>query len=101
MIEMKPNALYTRSDLAEMLKPLGIDPDAWIRRIRPVKRFRQAWWGAYLIRAIEVAPALSEQDGKVPVLPAARGRGGRRGRMGHEPGKKLVQTFCRKDQDEK
>jgi hypothetical protein len=63
MIEIRHNALYTRADLVGMLGPLGIDPDAWIGRIRPVKRFRQAWWGADLIKAIEAAPALGEPEG--------------------------------------
>ena len=61
MFEIRHNALYTRSDLVEALAPLGIDPDGWIGRIRPAKRFRQAWWGRDLIDAIEAAPALNER----------------------------------------
>ena len=60
MIVFQPNALYTRQDLADLLCPIGIDPDAFVKRVRPVKRFRMAWWGGDLIRAIDQAPVLGE-----------------------------------------
>ena len=44
MIRLQPHALYSREDLIRMLKPLGIDANGWIARIRPRKRFRAAWW---------------------------------------------------------
>ena len=61
MIEIKPSALYTRADLAEMLAPVGIDADGWIRLIRPVKRFRGVWFGEDLIEAIRLAPPMNEK----------------------------------------
>ena len=60
MIRIDPNTLYSRSDLIEMLKPLGIEADGFIARLRPAKRFRLAWWGEDLIEAIQNAPALGE-----------------------------------------
>ena len=44
MMRIEPHALYSRDDLLVLLKPLGIDADGWIARIRPRKRFRAAWW---------------------------------------------------------
>jgi len=60
MIVFQPNALYTRQDLADLLHPIGINPDSFVARIRPAKRFRMAWWGADLIAAIDAAPAMEE-----------------------------------------
>jgi hypothetical protein len=83
---LDPTTLYTRNDLIEALRPLGIDPDAWVGRIRPVKRFRQAWWGADLIKAIEAAPALGAREvtegaaDLMATMPAAGNRGNRKAR---------------------
>lgn len=74
MIRIDPHSLYSRSDLEEMLRPLGIDPDGFIGRLKPRKRFRLAWWGEDLIEAIRRAPELSEP---VPI-PTPKNRGGRR-----------------------
>ena len=76
-----------------MLEPLGIDPDGFIMRIRPVKRFRLAWWGRDLIEAIEKAPALGEKQ--EVAIPAARNRSNRRGKgKGNEPGAKIDAVIC-------
>lgn len=56
MIEIQPNCLYSRDDLIDMVKPLGIDADGFIARLKPVKRFRLAWWGEDLLEAIRNAP---------------------------------------------
>lgn len=58
VIRIDPHALYSRADLDEMLRPMGIDVDGWIAKVRPVRRFRLAYWGGDLIRAIEATPAL-------------------------------------------
>jgi len=61
LIRLEPNALYSRADLAELLKPLGIDADGFISRLKPIKRFRMAWWGTDLIQAIEKVSPLKER----------------------------------------
>jgi len=63
--EILPNALYSRSDLEHELKPLGIDVDGWLSRIKPVRRFRSAYWGNDLIRAVNEAPAIDLSRGGV------------------------------------
>ena len=60
MIEFKPTALYSREDLIELMKPFGIDGDGWLAKIRPARRFRRAYWGADLIRAIEETPEIGD-----------------------------------------
>ena len=67
MIEIRPHGLYSRSDLDKMLRPLGIDADGWIARLRPVKRFRRAWFGEDLLAAIRKAPAL-DRKGTQPLF---------------------------------
>ena len=64
MIRIDPHGLYSRSDLDKMLRPIGIDADGWIARLKPVKRFRRAWFGEDLLDAIRNAPALGEADKK-------------------------------------
>ena len=79
MVEIVSNAFYSRADLLALFGPLGIDADAWVARLRPVKRFRKAWWGADLIEAINRAPALIEQEERPGPEPACVRRwGGRR-----------------------
>ncbi len=58
MIEIRPHALYSRKDLIELLRPLGINADSFIARIRPRKVFRSAWFGRDLLDALADAPAL-------------------------------------------
>lgn len=73
MIEIKPNALYTRADLAEMLGPAGIDPDRFIARLKPRKVFRAVWYERDLLKAMDAAPAL---DGGDKDTPAPKNSGG-------------------------
>jgi hypothetical protein len=61
-----PTSFYSRDDLAGMLKPLGIDPDSFISKVKPVKRFRLAWWGADLIEAIEKTPSIGRDNTPKP-----------------------------------
>lgn len=63
MIEIRPHALYSRSDLIELLKPLGIDADSFIARIRPKKVFRNAWFGRDILSGLADAPALENGNG--------------------------------------
>jgi hypothetical protein len=58
-----PFTLYSRAALIEMLEPLGIDPDAFVARIKPIKRFRMVWYGADLLNAIRIAPELPKPAG--------------------------------------
>ena len=60
MVELRPNAFYSRQDLLDMLGPLGVDADGLIARLKPAKRFRLVWWGNDLIKAIEAAPLLKK-----------------------------------------
>lgn len=83
MVAFDPHSLYSRADLAEMLKPMGIDVDTFIRKTRPVRRFKMAFWGKDLIEGLNTAPPLSEEsdtpkEGKAKPSPAPR-RGGARG----------------------
>ena len=68
MIRIDPHALYSRADLIEMLKDLGIDADGFISRVKPKKRFRLAWFGRDILDAIYDAPVLGEIE-----KPASRG----------------------------
>jgi hypothetical protein len=72
-----PGRWRTRADLIETLKPLGIDADGLIARVRPKKVMAQAWLGRHLLEALDVAPALLERK-QSNVLPAAQNKGGRR-----------------------
>ena len=96
MIQIEPNALYTRDDLAVMLKPAGVDVDHFIARVKPRKFLRMVWLGDDILAAMRTAPALAErEDGAgpvvietlAPVLTMGRGRGGKRGAA--RPGSKL------------
>ena len=91
MIEIKVNYLYTRGDLAAMLEPAGVDVDHFIGRLRPVKRFKQLYWGMDLLDALKSCPALAERS-DAPMPPAAN-RGNRKRRRGAAvvdyPGSKL------------
>ena len=63
MIELKPHALYSRQELIELLRPIGIDADGWLGKVRPARRFRKAYWGGDLIRAIETTTTLGQAEG--------------------------------------
>lgn len=63
MIELNPNTLYTRSDLAQMLEPAGVDVDTFLNRLGARKVFKQLWYGLDLLKAIETAPELQERAG--------------------------------------
>lgn len=87
MIEIKPNALYTRDDIIKMLAGFRINPDAFIARIKPVKRFRHAWWGQDLIDAIARAPRLEHSKPEIVIAPVHRRRG--RPRKSEQPVKMI------------
>ena len=78
MIRIDPNALYSRADLIEMLKVLGIDADGFISRVKPKKRFRLAWFGRDILDAIYDAPVLGEVEKMTPQASRARRRKGSR-----------------------
>ena len=81
MIEIRPHCLYSREDLIEILRPLKIDADGFIARLKPVKRFRLAWFGEDLLQAIRDAPELGEVDEKISkarMVRRARGKTGAR-----------------------
>jgi hypothetical protein len=92
MIVIHRDALYSRSDLASLLEPLGIDPDTFISRLKPRKVFRSAWWGADLIKAIEQAPSL-------PQMPPAKNSGNRTRRKaaGRSGGELVAGIFTREE----
>ncbi len=52
MIELKPNVLYTRADLAAMLEPAGVDVDFFIARIKARKVFKMLWLGEDILAAL-------------------------------------------------
>lgn len=45
VIELKPNCLYSRPDLATMLEPAGVDVVTFIARLRPRRVFKMLWMG--------------------------------------------------------
>ena len=75
-----------------MLAPAGVDVDHFVARLQPRKVFKQLYYGADLLRALDTAPALAERPEGV-AMPAASNRGNRtRGRgstRGERPGAKL------------
>jgi hypothetical protein len=75
-IRIEPNGIYTRDTLKAILDPVGIDVDFFIRRLKPKKVFRLAWFGVHLIEAWEQAPALYETK----PTPNGMNRGNRRGK---------------------
>ena len=79
MIEIKPNALYSRSDLAAMLEPAGVDVDHFINRLKPRKVFKMLWTGEDILAALRSAPALADRP-EAPGLPMAANRGNRKRR---------------------
>lgn len=83
MVELNPHALYTREDLIDLLSPLGVDADGFVARIKPVKRFRLAWYGEDLLAAIRKAPPLDGGQGQ-PAAIEAEGVGSARQRRGSE-----------------
>jgi hypothetical protein len=78
MIRIDASTLYTRTDLAELLKDSGVDVDHFIGRIKCRKVFRMLWLGADILEAIKTAPALAEREDPADPLPAIPAR--RRGR---------------------
>jgi len=91
MIEIKTNCLYSRSDLTDMLEPAGVDVDHFISRLRPRKVFKQLYYGADLLKALDAAPALADRP-EARELPAAANRGNKKRRgsaRAARPGAKL------------
>ena len=92
MIEIRPNVLYSRADLAEALAPAGVDVDHFIGRLRPRKVFKMLWLGEDILAALRTAPALADRpEGAALPAPANRGNRGRRGGAARadRPGAKL------------
>ena len=80
MIRIDPDTFYSRADLAELLKPFGLDADTFVARIRPRRVFKAFLVGQDILVALATAPALAMR-GKAAALPAAR-RGRRNGGRG-------------------
>ena len=94
MFEIHKDAFYSRSDLQELLKPMGLDVDLFIGRLKARKVFRAVWKGSDILTAWGTAPALADHEADGPDMPAARNRGNRRrrpgARKGNVPGAKLA-----------
>jgi hypothetical protein len=73
-VHFDPHTLYSRADLIELLKPLGIKADNFIARIRPKKVTDAGWWGQHLIEAITEAPEVRRKS-PAPTAPAKPRRG--------------------------
>ena len=78
MIRLDKDTLYSRADLITLLEGSGVDPDFFIGRLKPRKRFRMLFWGQDLLDALAAAPILGESEDRADPLPAIPGR--RRGR---------------------
>jgi hypothetical protein len=70
MIRIDASTLYTRHDLAALLKDSGVDVDHFIGRIKCRKVFRMLWLGADILEAIRTAPALGESEGAADPAPS-------------------------------
>ena len=78
MIRIERDGLYSRTDLAELLKPFGLDVDTWTARLKPRKVFKSLWLGEDLLDALKAAPALGDPQ----PLPRARNGGNGKRRKG-------------------
>ena len=76
MFEIRPNALYTRSDLEASFSEMGVDVDAFISRIKPKRISKAVYWGTDLIDAIDQAnPIQGLSRSRSRRMPRARSRG--------------------------
>lgn len=76
MFEIRPEVLYTKSDLARFTEEAGIDVDYFLSRLKAPKRFKGLWWGRDILEALEAVPVLG--DAPTAISTAPKGRGGRR-----------------------
>ena len=83
MIEFNPHCLYSREDLREMLDPLGINVNSFIAKIKPIRRFRLAYWGQDLINAVNQTEPITMSE--TPALPSPRASTGRKRGGGRRP----------------
>ncbi|MCX7013940.1 MAG: hypothetical protein NTW86_15545 [Candidatus Sumerlaeota bacterium] len=74
MIEIHPNALYSRQDLLEMLRPFGMDADTFTARLRPRRVFRAFLVGQDILDALAKSPGLPDHKRKPFRQAAMRGR---------------------------
>ena len=86
MFEIHKDAFYSRSDLQELLKPMGLDVDLFIGRLKARKVFRAVWKGSDILTAWEQAPALADHEADGPDMPKAKNKGNRRRRPGPRKG---------------
>lgn len=84
MIQFDWDSFYSRSDLAEMLGPHGVDVDHFISRLRPRRVFRALYRGSDILEAWDRATELSEPA----TPPPTRHPGGRRGKTASNRRKK-------------
>jgi len=94
-VRIDPCGCYTRPMIEETIcRPLGIDVDGFLSRLKPRKVFRCAWLGADLLEAWRSAPALSEKQEK----PRGKNRGNRGRRNLSPTGENLIGgIFSRKE----
>ena len=96
MVHIDKDGLYGREDLAGLLKPLGIDADFFVGRLKPRKVFRQAFLGADILAAMQNPPEGADLVGETrggafdvdAILARAGGKGDGR-RPGRKPSKGL------------
>jgi len=89
MIRIDKDTLYSRADLISLLDGSGVDPDFFIGRLKPKKRFRMLFWGQDLLDALAATPILGESEGAADPLPGIPGRKrGRPRKQGAIPGVK-------------
>ncbi|MCE5229044.1 hypothetical protein LLG95_05545 [bacterium] len=62
MIEIQPNALYSKEDLEGLLEPVGLSAEAFIERLKPRKVFRALYYGKDLIEALSTASPIKERS---------------------------------------
>jgi hypothetical protein len=64
MIEINPNALYTRADLAAMLEGSGVQVDHFVKRLGPRKVLKTLPLSEDLLQALRCASAHGEIQGE-------------------------------------
>jgi hypothetical protein len=81
VVRIDPTALYSKADLEELLGG-RLSVDAFLDRLRPVRRFKNLYWGQDLFDALAECPRLGEER-KSPVPPIFPRKEVKRHAQGH------------------
>ena len=96
MVEIKPNALYSRNDLGELLQPLGLSVEQFLERVKPPKLFKSVFLGADILEALKTAERLNATKRPLPDAGASIAQLSNR-RKESQPGQRLRDYLAKKD----